>query len=73
MEVEAILDVIELHLFDEIPHDAARPGTVSIWRGVPENLPNMLQARFDPATLHKALRCAVNPGSKYLGIHNAID
>ena len=30
-------------------------------------------ARFDPATLHKALRCAVNPGSKYLGIHNAID
>ncbi len=42
MEVKASFDVIELHFFEEVPHDDAGPGAVSVWWGVPENLSNVL-------------------------------
>jgi hypothetical protein len=42
LEVKASFDVIELHFFNEVPHDEAGPGAVSVWWGVPENLSNVL-------------------------------
>jgi hypothetical protein len=51
LEVEASLDVIELHFFEEIPHDDAGPGAVVVWWGVAENLTNLLQADLGPASV----------------------
>jgi hypothetical protein len=74
LEVEAGLDVLELHFLEEVPHDDAGPGAVSVWWGVAENLTNLLQADLGPASFQQELHCAIKPGSKHLvGIHDAID
>lgn len=73
LEVEAGLDVIELHFFEEILHDDAGPSTVGVWWGVPENLTNLLQTNLSPPAFGQKLHCPIKPGSKRLGIHEAID
>lgn len=73
IEVQAGFNVIKLYFFNEIPHDVARPGAVNVWWGVAENLTDLLQADLGPASFGQELYSAIKPGSKHLGIHDAID